>query len=632
MGHDAQPGDAKHEDKDSEPQSPASDASQKSHLPSRPPTAHTAAPSEADITEAVPADSEDILTLPHRGGRHESHEVHSPRSSTSSQRTASDNDNDNNHNEGPHDHQLPPHRTRSRATSATRSLNRVATRVPRAERRGLLARFCLLDEVTNAWDYPRKMKWILTAIVALAGAAAPMGSSIILPGLVDIAKAFDSTATIVNLSVAMYLLSMSIFPLWWSSFSETLGRRTIYIVSFFLFLVFNVLAAVSTSIGMFVVMRILSGGAAASVQAVGAGTIADVWEVRERGAAMGLFYLGPLCGPLLSPIIGGVLTQTLGWRASMWFLAIFGGCLSIFIVFCLPETLRQRKPIAAEAEREAVAEVAGEVDEKGQPRPQLNRTTTKQSVKVKSRKYLVMARRAFIDPLHIIVYLQFPAVAILIMYASIAFASLYMLNISVQQTFSQAPYHYGSIIVGCLYIPNSAGYFLSSIFGGRWVDRIMHREARKAGRYDERGRLKFIPEDRMKENAWIGASLFPASILAYGWFAQYKINVAAALVCNFFFGIGSMLVFALVTTMLTEFMPRKASNGVALNNFVRNILSCVGTVVAEPLIVAIGNGWLFTGLSVIAATAGCATIWAMKRFGPVWRVEMDKRMEKVMGD
>lgn len=476
------------------------------------------------------------------------------------------------------------------------------------------------------------MKWIVTAIVALAGAAAPMGSSIVLPALVDIASTFNSTATVVNLSVAMYMLSMSIFPLWWSSFSETLGRRTIYVVSFFLFLVFNVLAAVSTSIGMFVVMRVLSGGAAASVQAVGAGTIADVWEVKERGAAMGMFYLGPLCGPLLSPILGGVLTQTLGWRASMWYLAIFGGCLWIFVVFALPETLKQRKPISAGAEQEVEQEAEGQTNEKSSARPALNRTTTTQSVKVKSKKYLVMARRAFIDPLRIILYLQFPAVAILVMYASITFGSLYMLNISVQETFSGAPYNYGSIIIGLLYIPNSAGYFLSSVFGGRWVDRIMHREARKAGRYDEKGRLKFIPEDRMKENAWVGAFVFPASLLAYGWFARYKINVAAALVCNFFFGIGSMLVFALVTTMLTEFMPRKASNGIALNNFVRNILSCVGTVVAEPLIVAIGNGWLFTGLSIIATAAGCTTIWAMKRFGPVWREKMDKRMEEVMGD
>lgn len=38
---------------------------------------------------------------------------------------------------------------------------------------------------------------------------------------------------------------------------------------------------------MLIVFRVLGGGAAASVQAVGAGTIADLWEPFERGRAMG---------------------------------------------------------------------------------------------------------------------------------------------------------------------------------------------------------------------------------------------------------------------------------------------------------------------------------------------------------
>lgn len=74
-----------------------------------------------------------------------------------------------------------------------------------------------------------------------------------------------------------------------ASFSETLGRRTIYIISFALFVLFSALSAVSTNIGMLIAMRILGGGASASVQAVGAGTIADIWMVFERGKAMSLF-------------------------------------------------------------------------------------------------------------------------------------------------------------------------------------------------------------------------------------------------------------------------------------------------------------------------------------------------------
>ncbi len=79
--------------------------------------------------------------------------------------------------------------------------------------------------------------------------------------------------------------------------------------------------------------------------------------------------------------------------------------------------------------------------------------------------------------------------------------------------------------------------------------------------------------------------------------------------------------------MLTEFMPKQKSSGVAINNFVRNIFSCVGGVVAQPLIRAIGNGWLFTGLGIICLLSCMTVVWAMKKFGPRWRLAMDEKLK-----
>jgi multidrug resistance protein len=302
------------------------------------------------------------------------------------------------------------------------------------------------------------------------------------------------------------MLSMAIFPLWWSSFSERLGRRTIYIVSFALFVLFNCLCAISNSIAMLIVMRMLSGGASASVQAVGAGTIADLWEVRERGRAMGIFYLGPLCGPLLAPIVGGVLAQRWGWRSTMWFAAAYGAVTLIFLLVSLPETLVLQKPVLPPSFEE---------EEVPESRP-LSRVSTQQMARNTTR-WLKKLKVIFFDPLRIILYLQYIPVLLSVYYASIAFGSLYVLNVSVQDSFGKAPYNYSTIIIGLLYIPNSLGYFASSLVGGRWMDSIMHREARKAKRYDDRGRLVFRPEDRMRENAWLGAILYPVALIWYGW-------------------------------------------------------------------------------------------------------------------
>ena len=89
-----------------------------------------------------------------------------------------------------------------------------------------------------------------------------------------------------------------------------------------------------------------------------------------------------------------------------------------------------------------------------------------------------------------------------------------------------------------------------------------------------------------------------------------------------------MLVFGALSTMLTEFMPDQASHGIAVNNFVRNIFSCGATIVAEPLIVAIGNGWLFTIFGVWCLVSGIAVVWSMKHFGERWREAAKREKER----
>lgn len=371
-----------------------------------------------------------------------------------------------------------------------------------------------------------------------------------LAALSDITREFDTTATITNLSVALYMLSMSVFPLWWSAFSEGAGRRTVYIVAFILYTIFNVAAAFSTNIGMFIAFRFLSGGSSASVQAVGAGTVADIWEVKERGRAMGIFYLGPLAGPLMAPIIGGALSQGLGWRSTQWFQVIYGGVLLCIIIFFLPET-HHLVPAVAEAKQEAVAEV-GDPEKASQlsapSRPRLERVSTTRSVAVKTKKWALLSRRFLLDPLLITRYLRFPAVALTVYYAAMSFGCLYFLNIAVEKTFSGPPYSFDVIIVGLLYISNSLGYFITSLIGGPWVDRIMAREARKAGRYDRRGKPIYHPEDRMCENAYLGAILMPVSLLWFGWTANFGVYWFAPICANFFFGCGSMLIFVSQTS------------------------------------------------------------------------------------
>ncbi|KAI5462372.1 major facilitator superfamily domain-containing protein [Mariannaea sp. PMI_226] len=498
-------------------------------------------------------------------------------------------------------------------TRASSVRSRRASVIPRSERRGFLGSLTLVPEIHYPPDYPSSTKWGLVCIIALATAAAPLGSTVVYPALPVLAKEFHASETTTNLSVALYLISMSIFPLWWSSFSEEFGRRTIYLISFTLFVIFSILSAVSTNITMLIIFRLAAGGASASAHSTGAGSIADLFEVYERGRAMSIFYLGPLLGPLIAPVIGGVVTQELSWRATMWFLAIYGVIIVLLILFFLPETLARRTP---------------EPRTPATQNEDLERMRTMDSAKEKTKRFTKSLRRFLVDPLKVILYLRYPPVFITVMISAIAFGTLYIVNIGIQQKFSRPPYNYNQLILGLLYVPSGIGYFTGSIFGGRWIDNIMAREARKANRYDEKGKLIYLPEDRLRENAWVAVTVYPLALLMFGWTLRYGVHFIVPCIALYIFGVASMLIFAAATTMLTEFVRKRSSAGVAVNNFVRNLLSCICAIVAAPWINAIDVGWVFTIICVFCLICSYFGIWILLRNSNRWRKTMDEKLNK----
>jgi hypothetical protein len=77
--------------------------------------------------------------------------------------------------------------------------------------------------------------------------------------------------------------------------------------------------------------------------------------------------------------------------------------------------------------------------------------------------------------------------------------------------------------------------------------------------------------------------------------------------------------------MLTELLPGRTSTGVALNNVLRNTLACIVVVVMQPLITAIGPGWIFTGLAIIG-WANIGIIWSFKSNAVKWAEAMETKL------
>ncbi|KAF7882708.1 uncharacterized protein EAF02_006071 [Botrytis sinoallii] len=287
---------------------------------------------------------------------------------------------------------------------------------------------------------------------------------------------------------------MSIFPLWWSAFSGLFGRRTIYLASFAFFTLWSAITTISTSMTMLIVIRVLGGGTAASVLAIGAGTIADIWEPKKRGRATGIFFLSPMLGPFLAPIIAGEVAEKWGWRSTQWFQTIYGELILILLLFCLPETLARRALV--------VEELAG--GKITSHRPNFAPLPTSPSIQHRIKRVVVILKNLLTDQLKILGYLQFPAV-------------------SITKTFGE-PYNFSGVTVELTYIPGSLGYIFAGFVGGKWSDAIMHGEVCAAGRLDGSGKLILRPEDRMRENVLLTAAIYPTGLLRFGWTAEKRVH------------------------------------------------------------------------------------------------------------
>ncbi|KAJ5359686.1 uncharacterized protein N7496_012099 [Penicillium cataractarum] len=322
-----------------------------------------------------------------------------------------------------------------------------------------------------------------------------------------------------------------------------------------------IVCAVSNSLPLIIVFRLIEALGCSSAQSVGAGVISDIYVSTERGSALGWFYLGTLIGPLIAPNIGGALQVWLGWRSPLYFMAIFTFSTAGLTMLCLPETL--------------VKSSTDDHEEK--------------------LRWHQTAKRDVLAPLPKLKFLLMPSIALTINYVSICFASLYCFNTTLPYAYAALPYNFSAIEIGLCYISNFLGYAIGSVVGGKLSDAKLRQYQLT---YD--GEIR--PVERIK-TVWYGVGFVPAGLIIYGWLVEKQVFWVAPLVGAFLFGLGLMLVTATIMPFLVDIKPGVGASVVADLNLIRNILAAIGTVLSPIAASSIGFGWWMTILTLLCSLA-----------------------------
>ncbi len=132
--------------------------------------------------------------------------------------------------------------------------------------------------------------------------------------LPDLARQFGSTAAQAAHTVSGYALAYGCLQIIFGPLGDRFGKYRLIALTSLGCVPGCVLAALAGSLDMLVLARVLTGVAAAGIIPLAMAWIGDTVPYALRQSTLARFLIGQVLGVVGGQFIGGVLTDTLGWR------------------------------------------------------------------------------------------------------------------------------------------------------------------------------------------------------------------------------------------------------------------------------------------------------------------------------
>ena len=158
------------------------------------------------------------------------------------------------------------------------------------------------------------LKWAIVLAVSLGAILEVIDTVIVNVALPDLRGNLGATLSEAGwVSTSYACANVVIIPLsaW---LGDRFGKKNYFIFSLVGFTLASLLCGVSANLGMLIFARTLQGLAGGGLLAKAQSLIFEAFSPEERPMAQALFGLGVIAGPAIGPVIGGWLTDNMGWR------------------------------------------------------------------------------------------------------------------------------------------------------------------------------------------------------------------------------------------------------------------------------------------------------------------------------
>lgn len=186
---------------------------------------------------------------------------------------------------------------------------------------------------------PRADYAVFVAALGILSAVSPLATDMYLASLPDLAHYFGTTAAMIQLTLTTYMVGIAVGQFLLGPLSDVWGRHKLMIAGNAVFLLASFGIVVAPTIETVLVLRTLQGLAGAAGVVIARAVVSDISEGTRAAQLYSVLALIVSLGPVVAPLMGGVIATVAHWQAVFWVLTAFGGLMLACSVLVIPETL-----------------------------------------------------------------------------------------------------------------------------------------------------------------------------------------------------------------------------------------------------------------------------------------------------
>lgn len=175
-------------------------------------------------------------------------------------------------------------------------------------------------------------KTVLLIVTMTSNFFAPLMGSAVNVALPKIGAEFSMTAVGLSWVTMSYLLTSAICLVPFGRIGDLWERKKMFLYGNIIFAIATLLCGSATSDTMLISMRLLQGIASAMMVSTSMAIVISAFPPQERGKVIGLNVSAVYTGLSVAPLLGGILTDMIGWRSLFFISSVTSTIISILIL------------------------------------------------------------------------------------------------------------------------------------------------------------------------------------------------------------------------------------------------------------------------------------------------------------